>query len=291
MERAPRFAARIGDTKGAQAGSVAHPDSACTRQWLVRLGTIADGPAARQQDEDGRDASNRDKSRERMNGAQALHSAGQSLWLDSISRTMLRSGALSRYVSEFAVTGLTSNPTILGHAMAASEDYDASLRRAVSEGVTDPQDIVFVVALEDLRKAADLFRPTWEATGGRDGYVSVEVPPDLAYEATATAALALPPARPGGFAELVGQDPRYSAWTDRYGRSRGRWRRGQHDPIVLRHPLPSERGGLPAGLRAPTCRRPSARHPLGRCRFSSRAGTLRPTRCYLGSCTASSGWR
>jgi transaldolase len=157
---------------------------------MVYLGTIADDPAAWHQDEDGRYASNQDKSRERMNGAQALHSAGQSLWLDSISRTMLRSGALSRYVSEFAVTGLTSNPTILGHAMAASEDYDASLRRAVSEGVTDPQDIVFVVALEDLRKAADLFRPTWEATGGRDGYVSVEVPPDLAYEATATAALA-----------------------------------------------------------------------------------------------------
>ena len=125
-----------------------------------------------------------------MNAAQALHDAGQSLWLDTISRTMLRSGALSHYVSEFAVTGLTSNPTILGHAMAASADYDASLRRAVSEGVTVPQDIVFVVALEDLSKAAELFRPTWEATSGRDGYVSVEVAPDLAYDATATAALA-----------------------------------------------------------------------------------------------------
>lgn len=125
-----------------------------------------------------------------MNAAQALHDAGQSLWLDTISRAMLRSGALSRYVSEFAVTGLTSNPTILGHAMAASADYDASLARRVSDGVSDPQDLVYAVALEDLSEAAELFRPTWEATGGRDGYVSVEVPPDLAYETESTVALA-----------------------------------------------------------------------------------------------------
>lgn len=103
---------------------------------------------------------------------------------------MLRSGALSRYVSEFAVTGLTSNPTILGHAMAASADYDASLARRVGEGTSDPQDLVYAVALEDLGEAARLFRPTWEATGGGDGYVSVEVTPDLAYETGATVALA-----------------------------------------------------------------------------------------------------
>lgn len=125
-----------------------------------------------------------------MNAAQALYDAGQSLWLDTISRTMLRSGALSRYVSEFAVTGLTSNPTILGHAMAASADYDASLARRVGEGTSDPQDLVYAVALEDLGEAARLFRPMWEATGGGDGYVSVEVPPDLAYETGATVALA-----------------------------------------------------------------------------------------------------
>jgi transaldolase len=125
-----------------------------------------------------------------MNAAQALHDAGQSLWLDTISRAMLRSGALSRYVNEFAVTGLTSNPTILGHAMAASADYDTSLARRVGEETSDPQDLVYAEALEDLGEAAQLFRPTWEATGGGDGYVSVEVPPDLAYETGATVALA-----------------------------------------------------------------------------------------------------
>jgi transaldolase len=122
--------------------------------------------------------------------ARALHEAGQSLWLDSINRVMLRSGDLARYVHEMAVTGLTSNPTILGHAMAASHDYDSSLRAWLAKGVSDPQDLVYAAAFEDLAEAAALFRPAWDATGGEDGYVSVEVPPDLAYDAPATLALA-----------------------------------------------------------------------------------------------------
>jgi transaldolase len=120
-----------------------------------------------------------------MNPAQQLHQAGQSLWLDSINRGMLRSGTLARYIEELAVTGLTSNPTILGHAMAASTDYDDSLRHHMAHGTTDPQELVYAVALEDLTEAADLFRPVWEDTGGVDGYVSVEVPPGLAYSAQA----------------------------------------------------------------------------------------------------------
>ncbi|MBO0775973.1 MAG: transaldolase [Actinobacteria bacterium] len=118
-----------------------------------------------------------------MNPAQELHQAGQSLWLDSISRRLLTSGTLARYITGLAVTGLTSNPTILGHAMAASTDYDDSLRRHINAGISDPQDLVYAVAMEDLTAAADLFRPAWEATGGVDGYVSVEVPPGLAYDA------------------------------------------------------------------------------------------------------------
>ncbi|HXT43552.1 MAG TPA: transaldolase [Pseudonocardiaceae bacterium] len=118
-----------------------------------------------------------------MNPAQQLHQAGQSLWLDSISRQLLTSGTLARYITELAVTGLTSNPTILGHAMAASSDYDESLRRHIAAGVTNPQDLVYAVAMEDLTAAADLFRPIWEETSGADGYVSVEVPPGLAYNA------------------------------------------------------------------------------------------------------------
>jgi transaldolase len=125
-----------------------------------------------------------------LNPAQGLHALGQSLWLDSINRVMLRSGALARYVSEMAVTGLTSNPTILGHAMAAGSDYDSSLARLVGKDVTDAQDLVYALALEDLAEAAALFRPEWERTYGADGYVSLEVPPDVAYDAAATVTLA-----------------------------------------------------------------------------------------------------
>jgi transaldolase len=124
------------------------------------------------------------------NPAQRLHTLGQSLWLDSISRVMLQTGALARYVRDLAVTGLTSNPTILGRAMAAGSDYDSSLARLVADGVTDAQDLVYALALEDLAEAAALFRPEWEQTEGVDGYVSLEVPPDAAYDAAATVALA-----------------------------------------------------------------------------------------------------
>ena len=117
-----------------------------------------------------------------MNPAQELHRAGQSIWLDSISRKMLTEGTLARYIDELAVTGLTSNPTILGHTMAASTDYDDSLRRHLATGVRDPQELVYAVALEDITAAADMFRPVWEQTVGVDGYVSIEVPPGLAYE-------------------------------------------------------------------------------------------------------------
>jgi transaldolase len=118
-----------------------------------------------------------------MNPAQQLHAAGQSLWLDSINRQMLTSGTLAHYIADLAVTGLTSNPTILGHAMAASADYDDSLRRHLDAGIRQPEELVYAAALEDLTDAADLFRPTWEATGGTDGYVSLEVPPGVAYDA------------------------------------------------------------------------------------------------------------
>lgn len=119
---------------------------------------------------------------EHMNPAQQLHAAGQSLWLDSINRTMLRENILRRYIDDLAVTGLTSNPTILGRAMAASADYDDSLTRQLQAGVTGAEELVLAVALEDITAAADLFRPEWERTGGADGYVSIEVPPGLAYD-------------------------------------------------------------------------------------------------------------
>ena len=142
-----------------------------------------------------------------LNPAQRLHSLGQSLWLDSINRSMLRTGALARYVRELAVTGLTSNPTILGHAMAAGSDYDRSLARLAGEGVTGAQDLVYALALEDLAEAASLFRPEWERTAGVDGYVSLEVPPDVAYDAAATVALARRLHEQAGFPNLLVKIP------------------------------------------------------------------------------------
>jgi len=117
-----------------------------------------------------------------MNPTQQLHEAGQNLWLDSINRKMLQDGTLSGYIDHLALTGLTSNPTILGHAMAAGSDYDDSLRTHLAAGTPEPEELVFSVALEDITAAADLFRPVWDRTDGVDGYVSIEVPPGLAYD-------------------------------------------------------------------------------------------------------------
>ena len=96
-----------------------------------------------------------------LNPAQRLHAAGQSLWLDSINRVMLRTGALARYVRDLAVTGLTSNPTILGHAMAAGSDYDRSLARLAAGGVSDAQDLVYALALEEAEPAVAAVRGRW----------------------------------------------------------------------------------------------------------------------------------
>lgn len=117
------------------------------------------------------------------NGPMQLVQAGQSLWLDNLSRKLLATGALERYVQDFGLSGLTSNPTILAQAMTASKDYDATLRTLVGQGVTDPQELVYGAALEDLTAAARAFLPVWESSGGMDGYVSLEVPPDLAFKA------------------------------------------------------------------------------------------------------------
>ena len=142
-----------------------------------------------------------------VNAVGRLHAAGQSIWLDSISRIMVVSGTLARYASELMVTGLTSNPTILGHAMVAGHDYDESLRRLVADGVRDSQVLVYAAAFEDLGAAASLFRQVWEDTCGADGYVSIEVPPDLAYDAPATAALAGRLHEEAGFPNLLAKIP------------------------------------------------------------------------------------
>jgi transaldolase len=124
-----------------------------------------------------------------MNVPQTLHDRGQSLWLDNITRELLDSGTLARYIDEFAVTGLTSNPTIFDHAIKNSSRYDAAIRRKVKEGKSS-EDRFFELALEDLTRAADLFRPIWERTRGVDGWVSLEVSPLLAHDTATTLAAA-----------------------------------------------------------------------------------------------------
>ena len=120
-----------------------------------------------------------------MKTTQRLHDAGQSLWLDNITRSLLTGGTLSRYIAELSVTGLTSNPTIFDHAIKNSHDYDAAIREKTAAGLSG-EELFFELALEDLTRAADLFRPIHEATNGVDGWVSLEVSPTLAYDAAST---------------------------------------------------------------------------------------------------------
>ncbi len=125
-----------------------------------------------------------------MNATQALHDVGQSLWLDNITRAMLTSGTLRRYIDELAVTGLTSNPTIFDHAIRNATAYDEAIRQKTGEGKSG-EALFFELALEDLTRAADLLRPIHEATRGVDGWVSLEASPVLAEDAAGAARLSL----------------------------------------------------------------------------------------------------
>jgi transaldolase len=124
-----------------------------------------------------------------MNPTQQLHALGQSLWLDNITRDLLTSGTLKRYIDELAVTGLTSNPTIFDHAIKSSAAYDAAIREKLAAGKLG-EALFFELALEDITRAADLFRPVHERTCGVDGFVSLEVSPLLAYDTKTTIAVA-----------------------------------------------------------------------------------------------------
>ena len=120
-----------------------------------------------------------------MNATHTLHAMGQSLWLDNITRGLLPSGTLRRYLQELSVTGLTSNPTIFNQAIKNSHDYDDAIRQKVKEGKSG-EALFFELALEDLRQAADLFRPIHDQTNGLDGWVSLEVSPLLAHDTAGT---------------------------------------------------------------------------------------------------------
>src|SRR5271169_3903542 len=142
-----------------------------------------------------------------MKATQRLHNLGQSLWLDNLTREVLNNGTLKRYLDDLSVTGLTSNPTIFDQAIKNSRAYDAAIAEKLSRG-TSGENLFFELALEDLTRAADLFRPVYDRTNGVDGWVSLEVSPLLAYDSASTLAAAKDlharAARPNLFIKIPG---------------------------------------------------------------------------------------
>ncbi|HTZ00415.1 MAG TPA: transaldolase [Rhodocyclaceae bacterium] len=124
-----------------------------------------------------------------MKATQQLQALGQSVWLDNITRRLLDDGTLRRYVDALSVTGLTSNPTIFDHALRHGTDYDQAIRSRLGEGGSD-EALFLELALEDIGRAADLFRPIFDRSSGVDGWASIEVSPLLAHDADATLAMA-----------------------------------------------------------------------------------------------------
>ena len=122
-----------------------------------------------------------------MKATEKLHALGQSLWLDNITRDLLTSGTLKKYIDDLSITGLTSNPTIFDHAIAHSHAYDEEIRRLVAAGKSG-EELFFELAVADLTKAADLFAPIYQRTAGVDGFVSLEVSPLLAHDTARTVA-------------------------------------------------------------------------------------------------------
>ena len=141
-----------------------------------------------------------------MKATQLLQKLGQSLWLDNITRDLLNSGTLKRYIDELSVTGLTSNPTIFDHAIKNSTAYDAPIRERLQKGRSG-EALFFDLALEDISRA-DLFRPIYDRTNGVDGWVSLEVSPLLAHDTASTLAAAKDlfarAARPNVFIKIPG---------------------------------------------------------------------------------------
>ena len=146
-----------------------------------------------------------------------LHDAGQSIWLDYITREIVEDGTLQRYIDELSLTGLTSNPTIFDKALRAGDMYDAQISELLEQGKRG-EDLFFELAITDLQGAADLFRPVHDRTDGVDGFVSLEVSPELAYDgertAEAAARLHAQADRPNLFIKIPGTPEGLAAITE-----------------------------------------------------------------------------
>ena len=152
-----------------------------------------------------------------------LSAHGVSVWMDSLSREMLENGELARLMEEDAVVGVTSNPTIFEKALSTGPWYDDQLREALTR-LDDSKEIFLELAVEDVARACDLLRPVWERTGGVDGYVSIEVDPDLAYDREASydeaIRLHLLVDRPNAYVKIPGTEPGLGAIEDCIARGR-----------------------------------------------------------------------
>jgi transaldolase len=146
-----------------------------------------------------------------------LHDAGQSLWLDYITRDIVDDGTLQRYIDDLSLTGLTSNPTIFDKALRGGDSYDEQIAELLDQG-KEGEELFFELAIRDLRGAADLFRPVHDRTDGVDGFVSLEVSPKIAYDTAATteaaAALHAQADRPNLFIKIPGTPEGLSSITD-----------------------------------------------------------------------------
>jgi transaldolase len=111
-----------------------------------------------------------------------LKELGQSVWLDNLNRKLITSGELKRLIEEEGLSGITSNPTIFQKAISGSTDYDTSLRKMIDQGIKDEKELFFGLAIEDVSNAAEMLWPVYQSTNGLDGFVSIEVSPDLAYD-------------------------------------------------------------------------------------------------------------
>ena len=182
-----------------------------------------------------------------MKPTKKLHDLGQSLWLDNITRDLLTTGTLERYITELSVTGLTSNPTIFDHAIKNSNAYDGAIRSKQSAQKSS-EELFFELALEDITKAADLFRPIWERTNGVDGWVSLEVSPLLAHDTAqhhgSRGVLALRGSAP----QPVYQDPRHRGGIARYRGGDRCWSSRQRNPAVFPRAIPGGGRGVLRGI-------------------------------------------
>ena len=206
-----------------------------------------------------------------MKTTQQLHDLGQSLWLDNITRELLIDGTLARYISEFSVTGLTSNPTIFEHAIKNGSAYDDAIRQKTVEGKSG-EALFFELALEDLTRAADLFRPVYDATGGVDGWVSLEVSPLLANDTAGTvkqaAQLHARAQRPNLFIKIPGTREGVPAIEEVDLRRRA----DQRDAAVLARAVPRGGRSVPARNRAAHRGRPRSEGRFGRIAFRQPMG-------------------